>query len=105
MIQKIGSSKKKIFSFLAGITLLAASCGEPKARQMAYMTPAERDNYESYGILPDYIENNSDDTDALAFFLFVAGAIGIGFGATKVEDAIKKHREQRFQQIRNNNQR
>ena len=105
MIQKIGNSKNKIFSFLMGISLLATSCGEPKERQMAYMTPSNRADFEAYGVLPDYIENNSSDTDALWGVFLVAFAVGFGFVVTKADDAIKKRRNQRLQQMQKNNQR
>ena len=106
MLQKIGNSKNKIASFLIGCTLVATSCGEPKERQMAYMTPAERDDYESYGFLPDDIEeSDSSDTYVLAGVLLLAMATGVGIGATKIEDAVKKRRNQRLQQIQKNNQR
>ena len=105
MLQKIGNSKNKIASFLIGCALVATSCGEPKERQMAYMTPAERDDYESYGFLPDYIEeNDSSDIYVLAGVLLLAMATGIGVGATKIEDAVKKRRNQRLQQMQKNNQ-
>lgn len=102
MSQKIGNSKNKIASFLIGCALVATSCGEPKERQMAYMTPAERDDYESYGFLPDDIEesNSSDTYFVLAGVLLLAIAIG----ATKIEDAVKKRRNQRLQQMQKNNQ-
>jgi len=105
MIQKIGNSKNKITSFLVGLTLLATSCGEPKERQMAYMTPAERADYEAYGVLPDYIEDNSSDTDALFGMLVLPSVVGVGFVMAKADDAIKKRREQKIQQMQKNNQR
>lgn len=101
MIQKIGNSKNKIASFLIGCALVATSCGEPKERQMAYMTAAERADYEAYGVLPDRTEGDSSDP---TLFLFVALAVGIGFVAAKADDAIKKHRNQILQQIQKNNQ-
>lgn len=103
MIQKIGNSKNKIASFLMGIALLATSCGEPKERQMAYMTPSERADFEAYGVLPNRLEEGDSSDPTL--FLFVALAVGVGFGMAKADDAIKKRRNQRLQQMQKNNQR
>lgn len=84
---------KTLATILLAINL--SSC-EPVDRQMAYMTPSERDDYEAHGILPKDIEKSkTDEAKTIKFGLAMLGAIaaGIALSATLSSKSNNKNKQ------------
>lgn len=76
----VNMAPKTLFGFAVALSLISCDA-EPSPRDLAYMSPSERYQYENYGFVPDDIsEAAGTNRIAGALYIFVLSAgVAAGF--------------------------
>ncbi len=82
---------KTLATILMALSL--TGCKESSDRQMGYMSPSEREDYEMYGITPNDVKDSKSNNDIWTFLGFGAGLL-VTYGAINalIDNSKKKQK-------------